>query len=77
MKRYVEITNVERCYLCPFVVMETEDKRDVLTRTWRCLKTDKVICVGILRLSDRKYEEKPIIHQDGWFPEWCPLEDVE
>ena len=66
---------VERCYLCPAVKMTSNWDDVKIQRTWICKKVNRIICTAILLMSDRKYIEKPVIHEKGWFPEWCPLEE--
>jgi len=77
MKKYILTEYIEQCYTCHFMEMTSEIDTTTIIRTWACRKVDKEICKGILSKLTRSYIEKPIIHTDGWFPDWCPLEDVE
>jgi hypothetical protein len=76
MKKYISTTFVKRCYFCPRLFMSTERKGKEVTRIWTCMELEREIARGTLIKTDKKYKEQPIIHQDNWFPEWCPLEDV-
>ena len=75
MKKHTSVTYIERCYLCPFLSMNSVEEEHEIVRAWTCMKLEKFIDKASLIKTSRKYKLAPI-HQDGWFPTWCPLEDV-
>ena len=76
MKKHIRETFVKRCYFCPDISMSSECKRHSILRTFVCNRLEKIIDTAELLTSNRKYKKAPIVHQDDWFPDWCPLENV-
>ena len=75
MKKHIQTTFVKRCYFCPeMTVSSYYDGHNSTMRTFVCKRLEKIIDKAELIKSSKK---APIVHQDYWFPDWCPLEDVE
>jgi len=78
MKKHVQITFVKRCYFCPNMRANSKHTSNNVMRKWTCKELERVIDEAELFLKpERKYRKPPLLHQKGWFPDWCPLEEIK
>jgi len=76
MKIHISKQYIERCYFCPSMRVNRDVGPDFM-RTFICMKLEKIIDKVPLTMTNGKYKKAGIIFQAGWFPDWCPLEDVD
>ena len=77
MKLYTK--KITSCLCCPN--REQEDEMDADGSNWivvhTCIITNRAITRIDMHLVNKEDLKQIRLYDRGWFPDWCPLEDVD